>query len=445
MKIALRDPDSSWAPTAADFLRRGPDPIRVVEPADADVVVGDGGDWTFTDRAGVSLTESTWVRAAVAGYLDSVEIQLRCGRELLASGRVGLRRTVRATEALAMRTAGPLIEMAIVRGGTPQPSRDEHLDGPPGRILTAVRAQGSFAGRLSRASVTYRQWGIARLQPGSVSALLEGAPLASFLRWNSPAPNQFWADPTVVCDESGPWVFVEELDRRTGKGHIRALRIRNGAVEPGPVVLDREHHVSYPQIRWVDGRWVASVETCGAANPIMTCDRLGDPWRPVSDLPPLPSFVGDPSVEFDDDGLPARVLATDAGTDGDAVSVQYIWSGSAWQRVPEVTYVDVRSARGGGTSDRALGVRAVQDCARTYGRGLRLVPVDWQGGPGACPLAVLDGPSAPPATWPPAGIHTMTWTPDQSEVWIDGWRRHVTALGGYHRVVERRHLASCSG
>lgn len=456
VRVLARDPNGTWAGAATEYLNRGDPALCSVVTSGADVAVtadDEAGDvWRFTDRAGRPLTDSQWVRSAVAGRLDTVDIQLRNGATLLAQGRMDVRRTAAATAALALSVAGPLIEMAIAR---PEqvPAVDEEVPDPPGSLATGARSQWSFAGRLSRAAVTYRQWGIACLQRGTVTSLRNGAPLAGPLDWQSPPPNRFWADPTVVCDGDECWVFVEELDRATGKGHIRALKCRGSQLVPAGIVHTGTHHLSFPQIQRVAGRWLATVETCGATNPIMTFDRLGDQWRVARDLPALPPHLADPVVEFDAAGRPGRVLGTDARTSADAAFVVYRSDGdsdrgsdTAWRRVPGATYVDVRSARGGGTWDHSLGLRAVQDCARTYGRGVRLVPDrGWFGSIDRSAPVELDGESAPPGNWSPVGVHTLTWTADQEHVWLDGWRRHGSALGGYKRVVERRHLAQCTG
>lgn len=424
----------------------------MVAPDAADVVVtdqaGGGSGWRLTDRAGAPLTDSEWVRQGVAGESPTVDVQLRDRTRILASGRVEVRRSIAATVAVALSTAGPLIEMAVVGADPATDAVDDPVPSPTGSVIASARGHAAFVGRVARAAVTYRQWGIARLDARAVSNLLGGGPVASRLEWHSPPPDHFWADPAVVAaDEADAcWVFVEELAYATGRGHIRALWWDGRVLHRGAVVYATDHHLSYPQIQRVGGRWVATVETCAAANPMMTFDRPGDPWRVAADLPALPPHMADAVVEFDVAGSPVRVFATDAATSPDAVYVEHRHVDGLWSRDPSRTYVDVRSARGGGTWDSDLGVRAVQDCAGSYGMALSLVPDQgWRGARSGAVRAHLDGESVPLGSWRPAGVHTLAWTPDQEHVWLDGWRRRGSAVGGYRRLVERRHLASCKG
>lgn len=450
MKVGLSDSAGAWAVQAADYLQRGDQLMyTVADPAAADVVVSDGpgvGDWRFTDLGGEPLGRSRWIRAAVAGDADTVDVQLRDRSRILARGRVDVRRTVAATIGQALAAAGPLIEMAVAGAAPGGDLVDIDIDDPPGDITTSLRSHVMFAKRLARAAVTYRQWGVARLDPNAVSSMLTGPATVLDLRWQSPPPDHFWADPAVVGDARGHWLFVEELDRKLGIGHIRALPCRGPQLGPGTVVHTSRHHVSFPQVQWIAGRWIATVETCATDNPMMTFDRLGEPWRVASDLPTLPPHLADPVVQFDQAGRPVRVIGTDAQTSPDAVFTEYRFEDDSWARVPGSTYVDVRSARGGGTWDHVQGIRAVQDCARTYGAGLRLVPDQgWFGAPDGSDVVHLDGTSAHGDGWNPEGVHTLTWTPEQDQVWIDGWHRRASALGGYRRMVERRHLATCQG
>lgn len=448
--------EASWPAVAGDYLQRGNGSVAVVESG-ADVLVSDdpargsrhqGADdrWVFTDAAGAALMHSAYVVDAVSRR-TTVEVQLRAGDRVLAAGVTDVRRSVAATVDIALRSAGPLIEMAVSGVVPVLPGGDR---GPPEPVTAgaaARAAQWAFAGRVARAAVTYRQWGVARLPAGSVEAVATGngsferGSASTPLTWHSPPPNHFWADPCVVAQHDQCWLFVEELDRSTGRGCIRALQWDGGQLQPGPIVFATAHHLSFPQVQFVAGRWLATVETCAAANPILTFDRLGDQWRIATDLPPLPPHMADPVIEFDGEGRPSLLTSTDAVTSPDAHYVEHTFGPDGWQRIPGATYVDVTSARGGGS--RSAGIRAVQDCAGVYGRALHLVPeVDWHGTRYGEPLMTLTGGDVS-AQWQPAGVHTLTWTPDQEHVWIDGWRRRKSPLGGYRRLIERRHLREC--
>ena len=450
MRLALGDDHGVWAAGARDYLQRGKPDIALTDSR-ADVVVTDSemsatapdDAWHLTDAAGAPLTNSPWVRDAVARRTP-VEIQLRSRSLVLAAGRTDVRRNISATVEVALRSAGPLIEMAAAAAVPVTAAVERRPATAVSAGAAAFRGQSAFAGRVARAAATYRQWGIARLPAGSVDALLTGTPGdCRDLTWHSPEPNRFWADPCVVADDMGCWVFVEELDRTTGRGHIRAVRWEGSDLVPGGIVHSSHHHMSFPQVQFTGGRWLATVETCAATNPVLTFDRPGEPWRLASDLPALPPHLADPVLVIGADGLPQRVVATDAQTSPDTNYVEHVRDGDRWVRTPSATYVDITTARGGGT--RLPEVRAVQDCATVYGRALCLVPTrDWHGTVYGDPLAVLSG-SDVDGDWTAGGVHTLTWTPDQEQVWIDGWRRRPAVTGGYRRWVERRHPRECDG
>ena len=293
-----------------------------------------------------------------------------------------------------------------------------------------LSASGWFGVRLARAALTYREWACAPVRvPHSTDETLDviGA-------WHS-GPHRFWADPFVLVDAGQSWLFVEELDRATGRGHIVAARIIDGSPRDPRIVLSNDHHVSFPIVAQHQGRWIATVETCAAHNPVYTFERPGEPWHEDGRLPALPPHIADAVPDFD----AGTLVGTDAATDGHSVLVRYTLRDQQWVPQPEAVRVDIGWSRGGGVLDTGRGIRAVQDCAGTYGTAL-----GW---------TAADDPDRHLARWSAAdlstpgwrGIHTMTWDPLQQQVWIDGWRRRVSAFGWRHRMVEQGHLAQCQG
>jgi hypothetical protein len=232
-------------------------------------------------------------------------------------------------------------------------------------------------------------------------------------------------------------MFVEELDRRTGRGHILAMTVREGRLQEdrAVVVLANEHHLSFPQVQYVEGRWLATVETCAGHNPVYTFEHPGQTWQPILDIPPLPPHTADPVVDFSS----GELIGTDARTDPDSVLMRYRRVGSAWEPVTAAVQVDAMFSRGAGTWDRSRGWRAVQDCTGTYGRAVGLVDADAP----MTPLSRWTAKQVGGRRW--RGVHTLTWTPQLDHVWIDAWRRRFSALGWRARLVERRHLHTCQG
>lgn len=385
----------------------------------------------LTDVVGCPLRRSALLAYALRRNIGWIDIALTDGSgQILSTGRIGRRRSVARTIAAARMVAGPLAVAALRRDPTPAAPA---ASASAGRMLLAGIAGGAwFAHRLSRASVTYREWACASItppQPDHASLRLASA-------WQT-GDSAFWADPFVLRHDDRTWLFMEELDRRTGLGHIIAAEYAAGSLRDPRVVLASDHHLSFPQITRGQGKWLATVETCARHNPVYEFDAIGAPWRPSSDLPALPPHTADPVLDLER-GL---LVGTDAATDPDSVLIHYRLQDGAWHPDPQTVHVDIQWSRGGGTLDRQRGVRAVQDCSGTYGAALGWTDSEdpsrhlasWGAGD------LTDSPTR----W--SGIHTMTWDPDRSAVWIDAWRRRFSPRGAWYRTRELSHVMSCQG
>ena len=436
------------------------------EPLGAADLLLVGGD-------GLPLRRSDVLVDAVLRALPEVEVALADPHgSIVARGWVARLRSVAATCAAARRVAGPLTVQAFAGVCAPLPDGGRAPVGchGPGRSpgwrarLADAAGLARFAGRLARASVTVREWACAPVSEpgfGRVPVTQLGTRIQLAGAWQNGRADRFWADPCLVAAEGG-WLFVEELNRRTGLGAIRALQVRGELLVPGQVVLSTDHHLSFPQLYRVGERWLATVETCRDHQPIYECAKLGEPWTEAADLPLLPPGLADPVLVWPPGGDAAaglaglRLVATHAGTDPDAVLVAFDYDAGErrWIADPAAVQVDVRRTRGGGTLDAQRGERAVQDCAGTYGRAFELT--SWpsgsvpRGGQRRWAADALRGGRRRRIQ----GIHTLTWAvrgvsadPVAAEAapWIDGWRRRISPLGGYLRLVERRHSASCDG
>lgn len=387
------------------------------------------GDLFLTDTSGVPLEHSRAVSKALQHNTGRLGVALSdSGGKLYAKGVVGTRRTAGRTVAAARLVAGPLAVMAAQREATATVP-----DAPAGgarRRAADLAASGWFALRLARAALTYRQWACAPIRvPHGNDPELEviGA-------WHS-GPHRFWADPFVLVDGAQAWLFMEELDRATGRGHIIAARIVGGELRDPQIVLRNDHHLSFPVVTRHENRWIATVETCARHNPVYTFERPGDPWKEDPSLPALPPHTADAVADFD----AGTLVGTDAATDGHSVLVRYALQGRQWVAQPDAVRVDIGWSRGGGVVDPVRGVRAVQDCAGTYGTALGWTSAD-------DPDQHLARWSATDLTTPGwRGVHTMTWDPLQEQVWIDGWRRRLSPLGWRDRLVEQRHFKQCQG
>ncbi len=434
------------AQKAADYLNAGrlvtATVVDNVDAVAADLFVasarGDVADLHLVDEYGSDWAEGVAAATSLRHGHAAVSVCLVDAEGVGVSGQVGMLRSVGASVAAGWSVLGPLVAMYVSgRGRVLKAS-------PRAAEVTAQLANRygtmRFVGRVARAAFTVRNWQVGYLDAG-IEDLVAGGASGGRVRWQGPTRRSFWADPCICGDNDGTWLFVEDLGRVSGLGAIRAVRTEGPALCEDRVVLSTEHHLSFPQIYRVAGRWLATVETCGTPNPIYTFDHLGDPWRAADDLPAMPPHLADAVVTFDADGQPLSITGTDASIDPDSVFVRWDFQDGSWRRDDTAVFVDVHTARGGGTDDAGRGYRAVQDCAGTYGAAVALV--DNEGNQ----LLRWTGDDVRSVWWqrPRKGVHTLTWTSDGRQVWIDGWLRRVSPVGGLLRLRERSHAAACRG
>ncbi len=415
----------------------------------------------FTDADGIDLADSGIVAQVVRKDLPYFEVRLTDTLgSVVADGDVAPRRTVDATLARALRVAGPMLVVAARTLPLPAvpAAAALRMDAPEQRRAIADAFGAAwFIGRIVERVISVRQWQVGRVpgrKPIRELFASHGTPVAP-VRWNAaPTPN-FWADPHVVTTENAEYLFVEELDMATGRGSIRLLEIDEDEVAPLGVVLRTSHHLSFPQVYRINGRWLATVETCGEVNPVYTFDEIGDPWRATDELPALPPHLADPVLLFDRPlsgdvaNTPARVvglIGTDATVDPDAVVVEYsLADDNSWRRIDESVRVSVTNGRGGGTLDLRRGLRATQDCSGIYGRAIELVEFPEQQPP-RVELRVDADTAGPDLRGKhQRGLHTLTWSSAGTTVWADAWHRRLTPFGWLWDRRERQHLDSCQG
>lgn len=60
--------------------------------------------------------------------------------------------------------------------------------------------------------------------------------------------DRYWADPFVVSDQKCHFFFVEEYLYYTLKGHISVVVVKDNKIQTVQRILEKPHHLSYPQI-----------------------------------------------------------------------------------------------------------------------------------------------------------------------------------------------------
>lgn len=218
------------------------------------------------------------------------------------------------------------------------------------------------------------QWRIAlRSAEDPLYARSDATSLDGF-RWLRTPAGRFWADPFLLDHGNESWLFFEEFDEATGKGHIAGLRIEDdGSAGPSQVVVARPYHLSYPHVFEHDGEVFMVPESQEAGRiDLLRARRFPDDW--VQETTLLPLRAVDNTV-FEHDGE-WWMLASPRVVAGHA-ALTYVWRAprltGPWRLASHVPLNDdVRSARGAGRVFRHEGSlwRPSQDCSVHYGRAL---------------------------------------------------------------------------
>ena len=95
-----------------------------------------------------------------------------------------------------------------------------------------------------------------------------------------------WADPFPVKEGDRYYIFMEELDRKTRRGHISVMELdRSGAVK-GPVkILQHEYHLSYPYVfKWRDTYFMVPESRMNRTVELYKCKEFPYEWEHHSTL-----------------------------------------------------------------------------------------------------------------------------------------------------------------
>lgn len=309
------------------------------------------------------------------------------------------------------------------------PAREMRAPGraaaPAAPARTGERRGGAWRhlGRLVREGwrdlTTRKQWYLL------VGDNLDLSPEPARLKAVHPPGDRIWADPFVVEDPSGAWVFFEEMLFSEKRGRIAVGRLTGQTLTEVRTVLATDHHLSYPQVFRHDGKLRMTVESAQAGGvrvyesrqfpdrwvpgPVIFDGPMLDPslfqyagrWWLFGHLPPGPGAKadGELSVFFADDPMTGR-----------------------WTPHPLNPVVsDARCGRGAGRPYVHNGrlYRPSQDCAGGYGRRVilqeitTLSPTDYA----ERPVATLSPESLPGAV----ALHTLN--PGRAHVAADAARR----------------------
>lgn len=195
-----------------------------------------------------------------------------------------------------------------------------------------------------------------------------------------PPSDRFWADPFVVERDGESHLFFEELLYADGVGHISHLRISADGVASKPeVVLESDHHLSYPYIVEDQEELYMVPESAAAGRAdLYRCTRFPDEWEFVATLLDDVELI-DPTL-FRHDGRWWLFCCLNETGRRYGTDELYIYSsesllGQTWEAHPLNPVIsDVRCARPAGQPFVRGGAlyRPAQDGSRTYGGSISL-------------------------------------------------------------------------
>lgn len=163
-------------------------------------------------------------------------------------------------------------------------------------------------------SVTSRQWLLGYQRTAGSSDLRQ----LSRQRFHLlvPPSDRAWADPFPVVHDGRSFLFVEEVFRRTGRGHISVMELADDGTWGMPAkVLEGTHHLSYPFVFEWQQRYFLVPESCERREvQLFRCVRFPDVWEPESILLTGINAV-DPTI-MEVDGLWWMFVAVDSSDSG---------------------------------------------------------------------------------------------------------------------------------
>ena len=96
----------------------------------------------------------------------------------------------------------------------------------------------------------------------------------------NPPKNKFWADPFLINEQGEKFIFFEEYSYVKEKGVIKCGQILNKKLENIKTILDGKHHLSYPSVNKINGKFYLIPE-CSESNELTVykCEKFPYLWK----------------------------------------------------------------------------------------------------------------------------------------------------------------------
>ncbi|WP_309383815.1 glucosamine inositolphosphorylceramide transferase family protein [Cerasicoccus frondis] len=224
-----------------------------------------------------------------------------------------------------------------------------------------------------------KQW---RLLAGKVGAGLpeDFASLGMLL----PPKGRSWADPFPVVRDGRCWVFIEEVIHHPKKGRLAVFELdEQGAPGPLTVILERDYHLSYPNVFAHGGEWWLVPES--RANRTVDLYRCVEwPGKWVHEKTLMRDIEVVDATFWERDGRWWLFGGGPATPGGNASGRLSLWSADSplsdqWTPHPQnPVIVEQACARPAGRLFEHEGqlIRPAQDCLQCYGFAVRLMQVE---------------------------------------------------------------------
>jgi hypothetical protein len=203
------------------------------------------------------------------------------------------------------------------------------------------------------------------------------------LRWDAfkpltPEKDRYWGDPFVLERGGRYFIFVEEKVYATGRGHIACLELdSSGNLISHQMVLERDHHLSYPFIfEHGDGTYMVPESAASGSVDLYRCVHFPDSWEFAHSLLRDTYAVDATLLEYEGRTWLFANIKEDRGSSLNALHL--FWADDplsrTWHPHPANPVVrDIGSARPAGRIFMHDGdlIRPSQDSSRRYGGALR--------------------------------------------------------------------------
>jgi len=197
----------------------------------------------------------------------------------------------------------------------------------------------------------------------------------------APTHGGFWADPFVAEQDGRRFIFFEEFQTETDRGHIAAMEVGpDGAMREPVDVLKSEYHLSYPFLFRYDGS-LFMIPECAESGRVeaFRCTRFPDRWESHAVLLDGVHAFDPTMIENDGKWWLFTTIQHGGNSCDDELHLFYASSPfDTWVAHPlNPIQLDVRLARPAGALFREQGrlLRPAQDCSARYGSAISILEI----------------------------------------------------------------------